>query len=85
MTTATGYEWVEEGSDWALADSPKPCRWGSRYNGFCKLPSVAKLYRAGHGWVGTWWHYCAAHMYGREVRDGKVMVERRVLGREDGR
>lgn len=23
-----------------------------------------------------WWHYCADHLYGREIRDGVVMVER---------
>ena len=57
----------------------KRCRAGSsRYVKACGAPAVAELNRGRHNWqfgkrTDSWWAYCAEHMYGRWIEDGRVM------------
>lgn len=75
------YEWVVVQDD-AWEALPEPdlehrCRWGSdRYGTRCREASVAVLRRRSRkrsGVVWTRWFYCAAHMYGRWIENGRVM------------
>lgn len=38
----------------------------------CGKPAIAELNRARHGKPDNWWAYCAEHMFGRWVEDGRV-------------
>jgi len=68
------FEARPEGSDWRLATGLYVrCRSGRG----CTGEVVAELNRARVNWrngtvSSTWWAYCAEHMYGRWVEDGKV-------------
>jgi len=69
-------EWVDESTlrgslPWELvapADS-KPCRW-SHGGVRCAEPSVARLDRGEKG--PQWWHYCASHLFGRRINEGRI-------------
>lgn len=79
-----GYELVAVvDEDWRVA-SGKRCRRregpevgvrGSHARA-CGRPSVAELNRPArqHGrLLDNWWAYCASHLYGRWIEDGKIM------------
>ena len=73
-----GYELVavEEKGTWRLAEG-KHCRWGAGYRKrACGRPCAAQMartqYRKGRT-ITVWWAYCADHLYGRWIEDGKVM------------
>lgn len=41
----------------------------------CPNDAVARFWRpARRPGGGSWWCYCAAHLYGRRVEDGRVLV-----------
>jgi hypothetical protein len=73
-------EWrAEPDPRWELLAAPdevRRCRYGRPS---CKAASVARLNR---GRVGAteWWHYCADHLYGRWILNGRLVqwVVRRV-------
>jgi hypothetical protein len=51
----------------------------------CRMPGAAELnrgYRTSQGRKDAWWAYCAAHMYGRWIEDGRIVHWRWVP--EDG-
>lgn len=71
-----GYSWrAEAARDWRIHTRDMLCRWISN-RVRCTTPAVVDLrrprYRSSTG-VGTWWAYCAEHMYGRWVEDDVVM------------
>jgi hypothetical protein len=71
-----GYEYIaEEDADWKLvvgADEPgRRCRYMTGRTQ-CGAPAVAALHR-GPNASGSWWAYCADHMYGRWIDDGVVL------------
>lgn len=61
------------GRFWELADNPsgKQCRF-SDHGKRCEKPGVVRLNR-GWGDKPRWWWYCADHLYGRWIEDGKVV------------
>jgi hypothetical protein len=68
-----GLEWVVD-PNWQVTSEGRMCR---RHG--CLHTAVARLDRShGYGATRRWWHYCEWHLYGREIRDGKV-VWRRIL------
>jgi hypothetical protein len=79
-----GYQWVPvQDHDWAVVspDSGRRCR----RKDCCRAPVARLMRRDKHALAGvTPWHYCAEHMYGRWVEDGKVMHWRLVLDRDRG-
>ena len=69
-------EWQPD-SKWMLlgTETTAPCRFMTKVDGkmrSCGKPAVAqmlrRLRRGGH----NWWAYCGEHLYGREIRGGKV-------------
>jgi len=79
----SGLEWaVREAPGWRLVEGEKRCRAGaSRRHTACRAPAVAELARRRARYVepmnlnGTvaWWAYCADHMYGRWIENGRVL------------
>jgi hypothetical protein len=71
-TTAKGYdlEWFID-SEWQVVppEQPRVCRRPK-----CDALSVAKLLRGSA--TKAWWHYCADHLYGRQIHDGHVWAVR---------
>lgn len=81
-TTEDGREfvWVPDHADddglgaWRVLepDAGKLCRR-------CRKPAVAELNRGMYvrdrGKVAAWWAYCARHLYGRRIREGRVEIE----------
>jgi hypothetical protein len=69
-----GYHW-----EWVPDRGWQPtfigqCRFvGTKQHVRCQNRAVAKTLRGLH-----WWAYCAEHMYGRRLEDGKVLVRRLV-------
>lgn len=60
---------VQHGGWTAPAFGAGRCRWGaSRYQKACGKTAVASLMRSNGPW-----DYCADHLYGRWIEDGKVM------------
>lgn len=65
-------------NQWRLTTG-KRCRSGSsRYVKACGAPAVAEFNRGRsdkrlHARTDSWWAYCAEHMFGRWVEDGRVM------------
>ena len=56
---------------WRLSTRERQCRMQR-----CSNPAVAELnrgYRTSNGRKDAWWPYCAIHMYGRWIEDGRVM------------
>lgn len=78
MTTggeAVEMVWVED-RRWDTPSLYQKCRRGS----WCHNPPVADLKRRrSHGWA--WWAYCADHLYGRKLINGKVMIQVRLGSR----
>lgn len=81
-----GFHWeaVEQGGDWLTpAIGAGRCRWGaSPKTKACGQPAVATLMR---GFPGKPWDYCAEHLYGRWIEDGKVMGWRLVADEAEER
>jgi hypothetical protein len=89
---SVGHEIVAaEDPEWRLAAEGKRCRRTGREHGVsfryaCGKPAVAELNRArtqasqARFPNGLWWPYCAEHLYGRWIEDGKVMhwIQRRL-------
>lgn len=80
---------VFEDQRWRTVDDPngvRRCRRNGR-NVRCDNRVVAALLRAHRGTRGAWWNYCAEHMYGRWIEDGKVVslrLSRRPGGADEG-
>lgn len=61
-------------------ETPRRCRWLLNRRA-CGKPSVAKMNRGKTSYTGgsvgktseAWWHYCADHLYGRWIEDGRLM------------
>lgn len=69
-----GVEWVVDEA-FELCLGPRKCAMrGCRELALACLLRESKG-RRGHKWTRRW-GCCADHMYGREIRDGKVMSER---------
>ena len=71
-----GYRWhARVDPDWLVPDGgPRLLVSGQKArcrSPRCKAPAVATLDR-GHC-QHRYWHYCAAHLYGRWIEDGHVM------------
>lgn len=68
-------EWVEEGDDWAISELPdsKRCKFTVAFRTYCNEPSAAALRRGRQR--PQWWHYCANHLYGRRINEGRVEVQ----------
>lgn len=70
-------EAVQEKSDWQIYPlGDHRCRW-TDHGERCPNRSVARLNRRHYKrgvYPPIWWHYCAGHMFGRWVEDGKVMA-----------
>ncbi len=65
---------------WRLATRGRRCRMPG-----CHDVGAAELnrgYRTSQGRKDAWWAYCAAHMYGRWIEDGRIVHWRWVP--EDG-
>lgn len=85
------WEWVPEATDgfhaWRVVSTfdgaLRPCRWRFGRES-CKAPAVAKLLRSQPP-SNNWWHYCADHLYGRVVHDGRVWSLRLVPDEEGTR
>jgi hypothetical protein len=68
---------------WRVSARPESrrCRWGAGFgHRACGAPAVAELNR-GHlndqmERRDSWWAYCADHLYGRWIEDGRVMAWR---------
>lgn len=58
------------------------CRWTVTQHVTCGNPSVAAIDRSSTKGLSRWWFYCAEHLYGRWIEDGKVMEWR--LVKNDG-
>lgn len=72
--------WVESPSWRVLPEGHgKRCRRRG-----CHKSAVAELFRPGIS-RPLWWAYCPDHMYGRQIRDGKVMwlIHRNSPGRRE--
>lgn len=72
-----GYAWtaVPAGPQWRL-ETGRRCRFaGQRGQHRCTADAVAALNRSHWRTEArpSWWAYCAEHMYGRWVEDGRVM------------
>ena len=54
----------------------RPCRQTSGQPGrkACGRPSVARMDRSLNLGYRRWWHYCEAHLYGRQIRNGQLMA-----------
>lgn len=82
------FEAVEAGPSWATPSvGAGRCRAGAGAGvGACGAPTVATLFRNTFH-RGTWelrpWDYCAEHLYGRWIEDGKVMGWRLVKDEND--
>jgi hypothetical protein len=62
--------WVEDRS-WQLIDCPgKTCRFQG-----CRNPAVAVLRRKCRNGLFRQWRYCADHLYGRRIANGRVENE----------
>jgi hypothetical protein len=62
------YVWVED-RGWRVPSGYSKCRQIR-----CPNPPVADLSRHSYArQADYWWAYCASHLYGRRIRDGKVM------------
>jgi hypothetical protein len=69
-----GYEWhVQPNLDWRIPSAYQRCR-----QHHCDTPPVADMNRPRYLYrerrsVDRWWAYCAEHMYGNWIEDGKVV------------
>jgi hypothetical protein len=63
--------------DWRICGRPRKCRANAGYRRkACGAPAVAELFRKYGAWwsnEGSWWAYCAQHMYGRWIEGERVM------------
>lgn len=71
---APEFEAVETDSRWRAGGQGRRCR-----RPHCNQSAVARLNRgrtSRRSWITTpsWWHYCAEHLYGHWIEDGKVML-----------
>lgn len=71
-----GHHWHAEPevATWRLVGREVRCRARA---GRCRSTAVAELNRGQYtnrGRIDVWWPYCAEHLYGRWVEDGKVMA-----------
>jgi hypothetical protein len=70
-----GYRWVAvRAAAWRPVNGGRCRRKTSA--GMCRADAVAALNRgrwSNHRRVPSWWRYCADHMYGKWIEDGKVM------------
>jgi hypothetical protein len=78
------YAWVEDDYGWVVLDKADEhrCRYvGGHPQAHCPNRAVAALNRK-RWWRGrfvdSWWHYCADHLYGRQVVDGVLYIRRLV-------
>ena len=80
-----GYEVVAAPAPgWRVATG-KLCRRMTRQYVYCRAPSVAEVNRSVFGKGNNWWAYCADHLYGHWIEDGRVMVWRlQEIGASDG-
>jgi hypothetical protein len=66
----------QEGSDWRL-ETNRQCRQMEGHHHRCPNQAVAALNRGrrrhGKGSADSWWAYCADHLFGRWIEDGRVM------------
>jgi hypothetical protein len=80
MDVPEGYErvWVRDDQWVVLAEHERAgryCRWGAKPGrAACSRPAIALLRRR-HGAGHRWWAYCAEHLYGRRIRDGRVEID----------
>lgn len=61
--------WVEESAHWRLLPSHRSqarCRFFG-----CRAQAVVELQRGSK--KKSWWAYCADHLYGRKIENGKIM------------
>lgn len=76
VSDLAGFEWMAEPrSGWrtiGLADSHKRCRRRCGRLAVAELNRPTWNPRTGQN-RASWWAYCADHMYGRWVEDGRVM------------
>jgi hypothetical protein len=73
-----GCRWVAVPDKAWRVDSGRQCRMiGGHPRIRCAEPAVAAMNRGrrvyGRGVSDSWWAYCADHMFGRWVEDGRVM------------
>ena len=68
-----GYTWKAEqaGEEWRPYTGRLTCRRRLVGNRTCTTRAVAEMRRGVTR--PAWWAYCASHMYGRWIEDGKVM------------
>lgn len=65
------YEWKQD-PGWKYDPGQRLCRQVK-----CLSEAVAALnrgIRTSTGRNDSWWYYCADHLYGRRIMDGKVMA-----------
>jgi len=76
------YEWHEEPAHWRSTPygDPRQCRW-TENRIRCGSAVRAELNR-GRAGKDRWWGYCAAHLFGRLLHDGKVWSLRLVADEE---